>query len=306
MTSRDFPGSASLYANSFSFMGYPLTRDAAGADVVVLGVPYDLGTTGRSGTRHGPGAIRRASAHLRWEGKRWPWRFDLDRRLTVIDYGDVEFEDGNSADMLEHVGNTAGALLSAGKFLLSLGGDHFVTLPLLRAAAAVHGRLALVHFDAHTDTYETGGEYDHGTMFHRAVVDQLVLPGQGVQLGIRTEYDFDSHAFTVLDADWVNRNSATEAIVRIEEITAGAPVYLSIDIDCLDPAFAPGTGTPVAGGLQTNKLLQIVRGLSNLNIVAADIMEVAPSYDQAEVTALAAATLGLEILHIHAVGKPDT
>ena len=306
MTSRDFPGSASLYANSFSFMGYPLTRDTAGADVVVLGVPYDLGTTGRSGTRHGPGAIRQASAHLRWEDKRWPWRFELDRRLTVADYGDVEFEDGNSADMVARVGDTAGSLLAAGKFLLSFGGDHFVSLPLLRAAAGVHGKLALVHFDAHTDTGETGGEYDHGTMFRRAVVEQLVAPQHSVQLGIRTEYDFDNHAFTVLDADWVNRSSATEAVVRIEELSAGMPVYLSIDIDCLDPAFAPGTGTPVAGGLTTGKLLQIVRGLSNLNIVAADVMEVAPSYDQAEVTALAAATLGLEILHIHAVGKPDT
>lgn len=301
----DTEKSLSLHANSFSYLGYPLTRDTDTADAVVAGIPYDLGTTGRAGARGGPGAIRRASSNLRWEGKRWPWRFDLNERLRVVDIGDLEFENGNSADMMSRVRATARHILEGPKFLLSLGGDHFVSLPLLQAVADVHGAVALLHFDAHTDTASYGGEFDHGTMFYRANKEGLLLSGNCIQLGIRTRYEYDSHPFTVLDADWIAGHSATDAVVRIEEITAGKPVYLTIDIDCLDPAFAPGTGTPVAGGVDSNQLLQIVRGLSNLNLVAADIVEVAPAYDSAEITALAAATLGLEILHVYAAGNAD-
>ena len=189
-------------------------------------------------------------------------------------------------------------LLRSGKTLLSFGGDHFVTLPLLRAHHAVHGELALIHFDAHTDTYEQGGEFDHGTMFYRAPREGLIDPACSVQVGIRTEYEPLTHGFAVLDADWVNNQGWVSAVEAIRERVGSRKAYLTFDIDCLDPAFAPGTGTPVAGGLASNTALQILRGLKGLDIVGMDVVEVAPAYDHAEITALAAATLSLELLYL--------
>lgn len=289
------------YANVFTFMGRPLSRTLDDqVDAVVLGVPYDLGTSARPGARFGPTAIRQAAAQLRWEKRRWPWRFTLNDSLNVIDYGDLTFADGDSQTMVDTVVEHAGKIVEAGKFLLTFGGDHFVSLPLLRAVAARHKDLALVHFDAHTDTEATDLEFYHGSMFYRGINEGLFDPSHSIQLGIRTEYDYDGHRLQVLDATWVNEHSAEEAVTKIVETVGGRPVYLSIDIDFLDPAFAPGTGTPVAGGVATERLLAIVRGLTGLDIVAADIMEVAPAYDAGEVTALAAATAALELLYVHA------
>ena len=170
MTDDSFPtGDGSFYANVFSYMGLPLSRDLADdtVDAVVMGVPYDLATSGRAGTRNGPQAIRQASANLRWEEKRWPWEFSLAERLRAVDYGDIQFLFGDSQDMLEKVEEQAARISGAGKTLVSFGGDHFVTLPLLRGHAKTHGKLALIHFDAHTDTAEDGWIYDHGAMFHQ-------------------------------------------------------------------------------------------------------------------------------------------
>ena len=157
-----------------------------------------------------------------------------------------------------------------------------------------------MHFDAHTDTEEVELPYYHGSMFYQALREGLLDPGHSIQLGIRTEYNYDKHQLAVLDANWMNTHSAADAVAKICECVGDLPVYVSIDIDCLDPAFAPGTGTPVAGGLDTSRLLQTIRGLTAVNVVAADIMEVAPAYDPAEVTALAGATLGLELLYVRA------
>jgi agmatinase len=300
-----FGADSNTYANIFTFMGLPLSRDLNDqVDAVVIGVPYDLATSGRSGTRFGPTAIRQASSQLRWEGKRWPWTFSLAEKLRVIDYGDIGFDDGDHADMVEKVVEVAGKILQSGKSLLTLGGDHYISLPLLRAAAKQHGTLALLHFDAHTDTEQNHDTiYNHGSMFYHAQVEGLIDPGKSIQVGIRTEYDYHNHEFTVLDAPWANRHSAKKIAKRIREAVGDSAVYLSFDIDCLDPAYAPGTGTPVAGGLSSDKALQIIRALKGLNIVAMDVMEVAPAYDHAEVTALAAATLGLEMLHLIAASK---
>jgi len=300
MSDLDLEDDVSLYANLFGFLGAPVGRERkdAPADVAILGVPYDLGTTGRSGTRSGPSAIRQASGNLRWEEARWPWTYALADHLRLVDCGDLIFTPGDSAGFCSALQDKASELIASGKTLLSFGGDHFVTLPLLRAHHAAYGEMALVHFDAHTDTYQSGGEYDHGTMFYRAPKEGLIDPTASVQIGIRTEYDYANHPFKVLDADDVNTRSISELVGEIRARVGERRIYLSFDIDCLDPAFAPGTGTPVAGGVTSNSALQIIRGLKGLDIVGMDIVEVAPSYDHAEMTALAAATLATEMLYL--------
>ena len=296
-----FGADSSTYANVFTFLGRPLSRSmTADIDAVILGVPYDLATSARPGARFGPNGIRQASAQLRWEQKRWPWQFALNDTLRVIDYGDLSFGDGDSQAMSEMVTEHAGIISGAGKFLLTFGGDHYVSLPLLRGVARHYPKLALVHFDAHTDTEDSPLPFYHGSMFHHALSEGLFDPAHSIQLGIRTEYEPDDHPITVLDTTFVNNSSAGEAVAKIHAATAGLPVYLSIDIDFLDPAYAPGTGTPVAGGASTDRLLQILRGLTDLNIVAADIMEVAPAYDHAGITSLAAATAAVELLYLRA------
>ena len=296
--------SISNYANAFSYMGFPLTRDTESADVFVVGIPYDLATTGRAGARGGPMAIRQASAHIRWEEKRWPWDFALNDRLRVADYGDLEPLTGNQQSLLDEVQTHVGTLLDADKKVLSFGGDHFVALPLLRAHAAKHGPLAMIHFDAHTDTYqEDGCEFDHGSMFHHAPKEGLIDPNKTVQIGIRTEYTVAGHPFKVINAADVNDMSADEIVAQVKAVVGDTPTYLTFDIDCLDPAYAPGTGTPVPGGLTSDKALKIIRGLQGINLVGMDLVEVAPAYDHADITALAGATLALEMLYVMAAGQ---
>ncbi|NHO64923.1 agmatinase [Aestuariicella hydrocarbonica] len=299
-----FGAESNTFSNIFTYLGLPLSRElAAELDAVVMGVPYDLATTGRSGTRFGPTGIRQASSQLRWEAKRFPWRFALSERFKVQDYGDLDFEEGNSDEMLALVQAHASRILAAGKKLVTLGGDHFISLPLLRAVHETHGQVALLHFDAHTDTEASDAKYNHGAMFYHADKEGLYDPAASVQVGIRTEYDYDTHPMTVLDASWVNNHSTEQVTERIKSVIGERPVYLSFDIDCLDPAFAPGTGTPVAGGLTSDRALQIIRSLGDLNIVGMDLMEVSPAYDHADVTSLAAATLVLEMLYLLASQK---
>lgn len=292
----------SMYANVFSYMGRPLTRDLGSADIdaFVMGVPYDLGTSGRSGARSGPNGIRQASANLGWEECRWPWDFELAQRLRVADYGDVDFLWGDSEDMLAKVEDHAARITAAGKTLVSFGGDHFVTLPLLRGHARTHGKLALIHFDAHTDTYDEEEKYNHGCMFYRAPREGLIDTAHSVQIGIRTDYDRPGHEFEVIDAHRANEQSVEVTVAAIRERVGDHPAYLTFDIDCLDPAFAPGTGTPVVGGLSTSRTLRILQGIKDLNIVGFDVVEVSPAYDQAQVTALAGASLALEFLYMRA------
>ena len=289
------------------FLECPVTRDLSeiSVDVAVLGVPYDLATTGRAGTREGPQGIRRASWQMSWETRRWPWRFALGERLSVIDYGDVVFDPGDNAQLVEVLQEDARAVLAAGKKLLTLGGDHYISLPLVREHAALHGPVSLIHFDAHTDTEPIEGVYNHGSMFRKALEEGLIDPAHSVQIGIRTEYEYDDHPFTVLDAAWVNLHSARETGEAIRCIIGNTPTYVTFDIDCLDPAFAPGTGTPVPGGLSTERALEILRELVGCNLIGMDVVEVAPAYDHAELAALAAATIALELLYIKAARPED-
>jgi len=292
----------SMFSNVFSYMGLPFSRDMddASIDAVIMGVPYDLGTSGRAGARSGPNAVRQASANLRWEEQRWPWTFSLGSRLKVVDYGDIGFMWGDSEDMLLQVEDHAARITAAGKMLVSIGGDHFVTLPLLRGHAKTHGELSLIHFDAHTDTYDEEQKYNHGCMFFRAPKEGIIDPSRSIQIGIRTDYDRPNHRFEVIDAHRANEQSVADTVTAIRQKVGDHPAYLTFDIDCLDPAYAPGTGTPVVGGLSTSKVLQILQGIADLNIVGFDVVEVSPAYDNANITALAGATLALQFLYMRA------
>lgn len=303
------PVDISMYANQFSYLARPLTRElATNFDAAVIGLPFDLATTGRAGTRSGPTAIRQASSNLGWEGRRWPWTFDAFKYLKVADYGDLDFVPGDAQDLNAEIAKHVNHIIESKTTLISMGGDHYLTLPLLKAHAKHYGKMALVHFDAHTDTYPNANEaeVDHGSMFHFAPKQGLIDPDHSIQLGIRTEYRPEAHDFKVIDAAAVNDMPADAVAASIIERVGNLPVYLTFDIDCLDPAYAPGTGTPVVGGLTTDKVLKIIRGLKDVNIVGFDLVEVNPAYDNANITALAGATIMLEFLYILAHQKRKT
>ncbi len=287
-----------MYSGALSFCRrrYSRNLDDDEIDVVVTGAPFDLATSNRPGARYGPAGIRAASSNLAWEDKRWPWDFAVFDRLGVIDYGDLYFNYGEPETFVTGMQTHAARVLAAGKTMLTLGGDHFIALPLVREHAKKFGPLSLLHFDAHTDTYSHGTRIDHGTMFFHAVKEGVIDPDRSVQVGIRTNYTRENHRFTVLDAAWVNEHGAGATLKEIHRVIGDRPTYLSFDIDGLDPAYAPGTGTPVCGGLSTDCALKIMRGLGALNLVGMDLVEVAPPYDHAEITSLAAATLALEFL----------
>ncbi len=296
-----------MRAASQGFLECPAVEDPASseADVVVIGVPYDLATTGRAGARDGPNAIRAASSHISWENRRWPWRFALRDRIKLVDAGDIEFQVGETRSMVSALQVQVRSVLSSGKTLLTFGGDHYISLPILREHAEKFGPISLIHFDAHTDTEDLEGEFDHGSMFLHAQREGLIDPARSVQVGIRTEYAYEDYPLTVLDTTWVHNHSASETAAKIVQVVGDCPAYLTFDIDCLDPAFAPGTGTPHPGGLSTQLALEILRGLVVCNIVGMDVVEVAPAYDHAEITALAAASIAAEFLCVVAATEND-
>lgn len=296
------PGTGMVGSHSFggagSFFRIPYSRDLAGIDVAVSGVPFDIATTNRSGARLGPRAIRNASLSLAWE-RPWPWQTDPTAAMKVIDYGDCEGGLLNVSHIEEHVAK----ILAGGAASLLLGGDHFISYPSLRAHAKIHGPISLIHFDAHTDTWPSSGEgINHGTMFYKAAKEGIVLPASSIQVGIRTTND-DTLGYSVVSAADVHRKGNDVIIQQIRERVGNNPVYLTFDIDCLDPAFAPGTGTPVPGGMTSFQALDIIRGLVGINLVGMDVVEVAPAYDHAEITALAAAQIAIEILCLYAECK---
>jgi agmatinase len=295
-------GSEPTYAGALSFMRRRYTRDLTGIDIAVSGVPLDLATTGRPGARFGPAGIRAASSNLAW-GRPWPWKFDPFETLSVVDYGDCDFDHGSPMEIAAEIEAHADRILASGASMLTLGGDHFVAYPLLKSHHKVHGPLALVHFDAHQDT-ETEDEetINHGTMFHHAAREGLVDAEHSVQIGIRT-YAGDADGFNILDTDWLERSGTAAAIAEIKRIVGLRKAYLTFDIDCLDPSCAPGTGTPVCGGLSTAQAQSIIRGLVDLDFVAMDVVEVAPPYDHAEITSLAAASLALDYLCLQAARR---
>ena len=290
------------YGGALSFMRRRYTKDLSGADVAVMGVPFDLTVSGRSGTRLGPRAVRAASSHIAWSAP-WPWAFDPFETLSVVDYGDCFFDPGYPAQVPEAITQAAREVLAQDTALLTLGGDHFITWPLLKAHAEKHGPLSLIQIDAHSDTWsDEPGRIDHGTMLWHAVREGLVLPERSVQVGIRT-HNPEPLGFNIIDAREVHRSGPEAVAAKVRAIVGDAKTYLTFDIDALDPSAAPGTGTPVIGGLSTWQAQEFLRGLEGITLVGMDMVEVAPAYDVAEITALAAATLACDLLCLYAAGR---
>jgi agmatinase len=291
------------FAQPATFMRLPHVADPGGLDVAIVGVPYDGGTSYRPGARLGPREIRSQSSLIRpysYFQKIAP--FDV---LNVADVGDVDPPPVSIEKAYEAIEARIGEIADAGARPLVVGGDHSISLPVLRALATRHGPLALVQVDAHIDTWDEyfGGKYFHGTPFRRAIEEGIVDGKRFVQVGIRGpmygEDDFDfhrEHGITMIDIDQVKARGIAWAIGEIRRVLTG-PSYLTFDIDGVDPAFAPGTGTPEVGGLTSHEAQQLVRGLAGLPLVGADVVEVAPIFDgPGQITALLAANLMFEFL----------
>jgi agmatinase len=284
------------YAGVLSFMRRQYTKNLEGVDVVVSGVPLDIATTFRSGARMGPAAVRAASVQM--NELIHPWGFGPCDRLAVIDYGDCFLDSHNPHTIFNSIYQYAKTILKSNAKMLTLGGDHYITYPLLKAHAEKYGApLSIIHFDAHCDTWadDEPNSLNHGSMFYKAIKDGLVDPATSVQIGIRT-WNEDFMGVNILGADWVHEHGVAAVVQKVHEIVGKRNVYLTFDIDCLDPAFAPGTGTPVAGGLSSAQALAILRKFVGLNIIGMDVVEVAPAYDHSEITALAAAQIAAEML----------
>lgn len=286
------------WAGQLSFARLPATRDLDGVDIAVVGVPFDNGTTNRPGARLGPRAIReQSSLSGEYPDGLWPWDHNVFERHRVIDYFDIGYPPGYTDEMLANVVEHAGRIIDAGASVLGLGGDHLVAYPLLKAAAQRFGPLSLVHFDAHSDTWDSDGELNHGTMFLRAAEEGLIDPAASVQTGMRTPNE--SHGFHVIHADRMFELDVAGTIAEIREVVGDRPAYLTFDIDFLDPAYAPGTGTPVIGGPTTWQARQLLFGLAGMDFVGADLVEVAPAYDPTgQITALAGATIAHDELYL--------
>ena len=303
-TARSTLGRASdpTYAGALSFMRRKYSKVVKGADAVVWGIPFDAAVSNRPGARFGPQAIRRAAAIFD-NDPQYPFNRDLFADLAVIDYGDCRLDYGNHQTTPATIEREAAKILKSGAFLLSLGGDHYVTWPLLKAHAAIHGPLALVQFDAHQDTwFDSDKRIDHGSFVARAARAGIIDPDRSIQIGIRTHAP-DDCGIKILYGHEVEEMRAADIAYAIVERTGGKKTYVTFDIDCLDPAYAPGTGTPVAGGPSSAKILSVLRQMGQVDIVGADVVEVAPAYDHADITAIAGATVAMQYLGLLAERK---
>jgi agmatinase len=289
-----------MFSGALSFCRRRYAASLEGVDVAVVGAPYDVSVSNRPGCRFGPRAIRAASSQLSWSHS-WPHAFDPFKRLSVVDWGDIHLDLGHPAELPAQMEAALAHVIAEGATPLVLGGDHFCTYPALRARHAALGRpMALIQFDAHRDTGEAPPDWiDHGTMFARGVAEGIIDAGRSIQIGIRTTYDATS-GIEAIDAVRVQEIGVGAVAEAIRAKVGDAPVYLTFDIDCLDPAFAPGTGTPVCGGLASWQALAILRGLAGIDLVGMDVVEVAPAYDVGEITALAGATIALHLLCLYA------
>ena len=296
------------YAGPSTFARLPELRDVERCDVAIVGVPFDAGTSYRPGARFGPQAIRQASRHLRTQFHP-AYGTEPFIEQQVADAGDIACNPFNIAEAIEQIQTAATDLLGNVGAMVSMGGDHTIALPLMRAVNHHVGPVALVHFDAHLDTWDTyfGAPHTHGTVFRRAAEENLFLDHASMHVGIRGPlYSRDDLikdedlGFKIVHCDEFESQGIDKVVKRIRDRVGEHPLYLSIDIDVLDPAHAPGTGTPEVAGMTTRELLNVLRGLAGLSIVSADVVEVAPAYDHAELTSLAAATIIYEIVNLFA------
>src|ERR1700704_739226 len=287
-----------------TFMRLPHISRAQELDIALIGIPFDNGATYRSGTRFGPRNIRVQNAMIR------PWNpvlnVDPFSKWRIADYGDLSINPLSLDDTFNRITSQLDEVLGAGARTLCVGGDHSILLPILRAIHKKFGPVALIQFDAHNDTWGSyfGSPHSHGTPVRRAVEEGLLLPGQVLQVGLRGQVyakgDFDfgrKHKFSVITAEEFHRNGLPPLEKMLKRFR-GKPVYFTLDIDVVDPAFAPGTGTPQVGGLSSFQILELVRSLVGQNLVGADLVEVSPPYDNGEITSLLAANLLFEMLGV--------
>ena len=301
LTARSLTSAASdpTHAGILSFMRRKYSKQLKDVDAVVWGIPFDAATSNRPGARFGPQAIRRASAIFD-NDPQYPFERDLFAQMATIDYGDCLLDYGNHSKTPATIEREAAKILKSGAYLQTLGGDHFVTYPILKAHAAIHGPLALVQFDAHQDTWpDERGRIDHGSFVGRAARAGLIDTDASIQIGIRTHAPEDCGIRILYGYDIEEMSVADIADAIIQQV-GERKAYLTFDIDCLDPAFAPGTGTPVAGGPSSSKMLSVLRKLGALTVVGSDVVEVAPAYDHADITAIAGATVAMYMLGLHA------
>ncbi|MEU7478018.1 agmatinase [Lentzea sp. NPDC042327] len=293
------------YAGPATFARLPRLDQVAHADVAVVGVPFDTGVSYRPGARFAPAAVREASRLLR------PYHPGLDvspfERVQVADGGDIAVNPFHIGAAIETIEGAASALQAEGTRLVTIGGDHTIALPLLRAVSRIHGPVALLHFDAHLDTWDTyfGEPYTHGTPFRRAVEEGVLdteaishVGTRGPLYGKKDLEDDRRLGFGIITSSDVLRRGVDETVDALRHRIGARPVYVSIDIDVLDPAHAPGTGTPEAGGMTSRELLEVLRGLRGLNLVGADVVEVAPAYDHADITSVAASHVAYDLVSL--------
>lgn len=300
------------YAGFATFAKLPRLEDVESADIAVVGVPFDTGVSFRPGARFGPTHVREASRLLR------PYNPAQDASpfalAQVVDAGDIVANPFNIEEAVAQIEQAALDLGSRVKRIVTIGGDHTIALPLLRAAHAQHGPIAVLHFDAHLDTWDTyfGAPMTHGTPFRRASEEGIIDLESSMHVGIRgplySTQDLEDDArlgFAVVTTEYIEEHGIEAAIERIRERIGAKPLYISIDIDVLDPAHAPGTGTPEAGGMTSRELLRAIRGIADLNIIGADVVEVSPAYDHAQITAVAASHTAYELITAMAQHLPS-
>jgi len=298
------------YSGIATFARLPRLDEVESADVAVVGIPFDSGVSYRPGARFGPSHVRESSRLLR------PYNPAMDiepfARLQVADAGDIAVNPFIIEEAIETIETEAARLLATGAELMTIGGDHTIALPLLRALHAIHGPLAVVHFDAHLDTWDTyfGVETTHGTPFRRASEEGLIDMTASMHVGIRGPLysamdlvEDERLGFQVLSCRDVELKGLAHALDSIRERVGDKPTYVSVDIDVLDPGHAPGTGTPEAGGLTSRELLEMLRLFGDMNLVSADVVEVAPAYDHAQITGIAAAHVAYELISAMAAGR---
>ena len=296
-TRDDLKGRAfeNAFGGATSFLRRKYTKDLRGVDLCVTGIPFDQAVTNRPGTRFGPRAIREASTLQPYDPP-YGWGFDPLGDFAIADYGDLAFDYANVAGTPAAIQAHISGILAAEVGTVTLGGDHFITLPILKAYAAKYGPLSVIQFDAHSDLWadDNMDRVDHGTFMYKAVKLGLVDVAKSVQIGIRTECD-DYCGMEYIDARTVHEKGTGWAVARAKKIVGENSVYVTFDIDALDPAFAPGTGTPVWGGLSSWQAAAMLRDLAGINMVGGDIVEVSPSYDPSGITAVAGAHVAFEL-----------
>jgi agmatinase len=299
------------YHGITTFMRLPASRDFDGVDVAMVGIPFDSGASNRPGTRFGPRKIREASLLL------WGYNQVLGvaptEELTIVDYGDVSTIAVDINATMANITREVKGILDEDVTVVAMGGDHSISLPLLRAHATKFRPPAVIHFDSHPDTWDwefKDQPYSHGTPFRRAIEEELIDTSAYIQIGIRGPTSFandlsdaEKMGVKILTIDRVFEMGIPAVIAEMKETIGAKPVYISLDIDAVDPAFAPGTGTPEVGGLSSYEILQLVRGLQGLNMIGIDLVEVSPPYDHGDITAILASNLVFEFISLLALSN---